>query len=119
MGTTDWQLGHLLRRAGFGGSAQDLAQASAAGYAATVDRLLDLQTPDGADALPLPDVIPPYFGPAPTADQRTKITQQTADQQRVLTLWWLDRMVATTKPLAEKLTWIWHGLFATSNEKVG
>jgi uncharacterized protein (DUF1800 family) len=33
-------------------------------------------------------------------------------------LWWLDRMVRTTRPLPERMTFIWHDWFATSREGV-
>ena len=36
----------------------------------------------------------------------------------MLQQWWLDRMATTTSPLQEKLTFFWHGHFATENEKV-
>jgi hypothetical protein len=32
--------------------------------------------------------------------------------------WWADRMVATNRPLQEKLALFWHGHFASSEEKV-
>ena len=32
--------------------------------------------------------------------------------------WWANRMVATKRPLEEKMTLFWHGHFATSEEKV-
>ena len=32
--------------------------------------------------------------------------------------WWADRMVATSRPLEEKLALFWHGHFASSEEKV-
>jgi hypothetical protein len=32
--------------------------------------------------------------------------------------WWAERMLATPRPLQEKLTLFWHGHFATSQEKV-
>ena len=32
--------------------------------------------------------------------------------------WWLDRMVRTDQPLVERLTFIWHDWFATSNDQV-
>src|SRR5262252_4384375 len=32
--------------------------------------------------------------------------------------WWADRMVATNRPLEEKMALFWHGHFATSEEKV-
>ena len=35
-----------------------------------------------------------------------------------LQAWWLDRMATTTTPLQEKLTFFWHGHFATANYKV-
>lgn len=114
-----WQLAHLHRRLGFGANPDDLAQSNANGYASTVERLLSSSGPDAADGLAMPDLTPAYFGPTPNADQRAKIQQQTALQGRQLTLWWLDRLAATSKPATEKLTWLWHGLFATSNEKVG
>jgi uncharacterized protein (DUF1800 family) len=33
-------------------------------------------------------------------------------------LWWLDRMVRTSRPLTERMTFIWHDWFATSREGV-
>ena len=32
--------------------------------------------------------------------------------------WWLDRMVRAEQPTRERLTWFWHGHFATSAQKV-
>ena len=34
-------------------------------------------------------------------------------------LWWLDRMIRTNRPLAERMTLVWHDWFATSNDGVG
>ena len=34
-------------------------------------------------------------------------------------LWWLDRMVRTTRPLHERMTLVWHDWFATSRDGVG
>ena len=34
-------------------------------------------------------------------------------------VWWLDRMVRTSRPLAERMTLLWHDWFATSNNGVG
>jgi Uncharacterized protein conserved in bacteria len=36
-----------------------------------------------------------------------------------LTKWWLDRMASVPAPLQEKLTFFWHGHFATQVSKVG
>jgi uncharacterized protein (DUF1800 family) len=34
-------------------------------------------------------------------------------------VWWLDRMVRTSRPLVERMTLVWHDWFATSNAGVG
>ena len=34
-------------------------------------------------------------------------------------LWWLDRMVRTSRPLVERMALVWHDWFATSNDGVG
>ena len=39
-------------------------------------------------------------------------------ETRRVALWWADRMVATPRPLEEKMTLFWHGHFATSETKV-
>ncbi len=38
--------------------------------------------------------------------------------QTELISWWLDRMVAADYPLTERMTWFWHGHWATSVDKV-
>lgn len=50
--------------------------------------------------------------------QRLRVTDNGGDWM-VESLWWLDRMVRTRQPLAERMTLNWHDHFATSNEKVG
>jgi uncharacterized protein (DUF1800 family) len=41
-----------------------------------------------------------------------------AQEGRALSQWWLQRMVAASGPLPEKLALLWHGHFATSLQKV-
>ena len=44
---------------------------------------------------------------------------QALQQQRTqLVGWWLDRMAAADRPFPERMTWFWHGHFATSIQKV-
>jgi uncharacterized protein (DUF1800 family) len=38
-------------------------------------------------------------------------------QRERLMLWWLDRMVRAVDQLRERMTWFWHGHFATSLRK--
>ena len=39
-------------------------------------------------------------------------------QNDVLTVWWLGRMVSSRQSFVEKLTWFWHGHFATGAPSV-
>ena len=95
---------HLLRRAGFGASPDQVAKAVRDDFETTVEGLFD---------------------PAEDEEQlfaRTfeAIAGQFADFSEVdqLRAWWAYRMVKTRSPLREKLTLFWHGHFATSVEKV-
>lgn len=53
-----------------------------------------------------------------TAPDRQKAILRRAEQQHEMTVWWLDRMVTTQQPLLERMTWFWHGHWATSINKV-
>lgn len=94
---------HLLRRAGFGGSASDIdALATAADRTAAVDRLLDTSLAPAA-----PD-------PAFLTDGGLQDWQKHVRAQQ----WWLDRMRTTPAPLVEKLTLFWHNHFVSAQGKL-
>jgi uncharacterized protein (DUF1800 family) len=124
----DGSVTHLLRRAGLGPTAAEAAAASARGFGATVDALIaGLGAPDpGGDAVPLPTLGSPLTyerqlrQARQSGDTATKraIALQLSDEHRQLTSWWLSRMVATSNPLAEKLTFLLHGHFPTAISKV-
>ncbi|GII23935.1 DUF1800 domain-containing protein [Planosporangium mesophilum] len=117
---TRTELAHLLRRATFGPRADDVDAAERAGLDATVTALF---TPAGEDAgaarTPVP-ALEPVAVPGPKADAaaRQKAREQQRQQVTTVTLWWLDRMVQADHQLREKLTFYWHGHWATSVEKV-
>ncbi|WDZ87773.1 DUF1800 domain-containing protein [Micromonospora cathayae] len=110
---------HLLRRATFGPTADEVDDAERVGVRATLDRLL---APTGPDRTPgLPDLGPdPYAGltRSSTREQRQQANQRRRAQVRALTWWWLDRMVTSTDQAGEKLLFFWHGHWATSERKV-
>ncbi|MEV1145837.1 DUF1800 domain-containing protein [Micromonospora sp. NPDC049799] len=111
---------HLLRRATFGPTADEVDAAERAGVAATLHALLAGPAPKGAGT-PLPALGPdPYADLAekPSREQRQKANQERREQLRRLTDWWLDRMVAADDRLGEKLLFFWHGHWATSAQKV-
>lgn len=93
---------HLLRRAGFGGTPEEIARLSGLGPDAALASVL--HPPEADLAFPTyPDVAELYDPKA-----RNRATQR----------WYLDRLLRTRRPFAEKMTLFWHGHFATSMSKV-
>ncbi|MFV2116297.1 DUF1800 family protein [Micromonospora sp. LOL_025] len=113
---------HLLRRATFGPTAQEVDAAQRAGFAATLDKLLAPVSPDrGAADTPLPALgVDPYAGLSRESgrEERQRANEQRREQVLRLTVWWLNRMVAAEHQLTEKLLFFWHGHWATSVQKV-
>ena len=95
-------MAHLMRRAGFGATYQELEERAAQGYAATVEELLSpLEQPDLDRAL-----LERYF-----IDWREMNALEI--NQAYLTY----RMINTRRPLQEKMTLFWHGILCTGNSK--
>ncbi|MGC4888163.1 DUF1800 domain-containing protein [Micromonospora sp. DT227] len=113
---------HLLRRATFGPTADEVDDAERAGLAATLDRLLDPAGPDrGATATPTPALGPDpaaALGQDATREQRQQVNRERREQVSTLTAWWLARMIAAEHQGDEKLLFFWHGHWATSVRKV-
>jgi uncharacterized protein (DUF1800 family) len=121
--TTTDLVAHLYRRAGFGALPSELAAAAGAGYDETVTNLIaGLAAPDaGADAVAAPTLSsppPPAQRRAMSTATRHELSAQIHAEFLSLTSWWLARMVATTNPLKEKLTFLLHGHFPTAISKV-
>jgi len=96
------QTGHLLRRAGFGASPDDLATYRGLGFNGAVDQLLNYQQ-------------------VPDDDMEHRLNALNLDLNRPLdqVRWWLLRMAWTQRPLLEKMTLFWHGVLTSSFRKVG
>ncbi|MBY0548113.1 MAG: DUF1800 domain-containing protein [Candidatus Obscuribacterales bacterium] len=94
-------ISHLIRRAGFGATPQEMRRYLQLGYDELLDELLH----------------PERIGNSALETQLSTLNldfTKLADIQR----WWLYRMCFTSCPLQEKMTLFWHGHFATSNRKV-
>jgi uncharacterized protein (DUF1800 family) len=96
------RVSHLLRRFTFGASAEELERAQADGYARTVDRLLETTTAE-----------PPALAGAEDASQEKPLNPGALQQ------WWIDWMLASPTPFAERMTLFWHGHFTSDFRKVG
>jgi uncharacterized protein (DUF1800 family) len=103
----------LLQRLGLGPRRGEVDTATAAGFDATLDALTAPGPDAGAAATPLPT-----FAPIDRKAKDTASVQQVRQQRTQLVTWWFDRMAAADRPLPERVTWFWHGHFATSIQKV-
>jgi uncharacterized protein (DUF1800 family) len=126
---------HLLRRAGFGGSAAEIASYAALSMDAAVDRLVRFPDTGGLPGAPqLADDRPNR-----ALIQMLQMTQQLPQQQQqqganplrqqfvrnrvqnsiALMQWWVGRMIASPAPLQEKMTLFWHGHFTSAYQGKG
>ena len=98
-------MAHLMRRAGFGATRDELEILAEQGYEQTVERLLDppAEIPR-ADHHLLFRYLPATEtgGPSPAPGAAN----------------WLYHMINTRRPLEEKIALFWHNVFATANSKV-
>ncbi len=102
--STDVKLmAHLLRRAGFGATKEQLDQYISSGYEETVDLLVDNE-----DSSRIDDALVRRYFP----DQ--SVTHDTSGAGS----YWLYRLVSTDSPLREKIALFWHNVFATGYTKV-
>ncbi len=102
-GETTGLMAHLLRRAGFGATRDELEGYLATGYEAVVEELLRPQDPQN-----LPDdLIRRYH---PEQSEMRDLTSSGA--------YWMYRMITTRCPMEEKIALFWHGLFATGYTKL-
>jgi hypothetical protein len=97
-------MAHLMRRAGFGASRDELEARVAKGYEATVEELLH------------PEIQPPV-------DPYTLLRHQPAallpgGQPPMGNVNYMYYLVNTKRPLQEKMALFWHHVFATGNSKV-
>jgi uncharacterized protein (DUF1800 family) len=129
---------HLLLRAGFGATPPHTRALADKGPDRAVAQLLDYEAIDDS-SLPEPDIDPDVIRPLTAEERRERqrarregdqqtlnalrrrVLQARAEDRRMIgTLrdWWIDRLIATPRPMQEKLTLLWHGHFATSQRQV-
>jgi uncharacterized protein (DUF1800 family) len=129
------QAAHLYRRAGFGGSPDDVARATSAGMHASVDGFIRFANASALPAQPQLDDDRPnpgqrkalaaamaQAGATPQSDAaimkaRKAIGRAHRDNMIAMETWFLDRMINTPAPLQEKMTLFWHGHFTSAYQK--
>ena len=97
-------MAHLMRRAGFGESREELEARVTVGYEASVEELLN---PESREPVDLHDLF-----------RYQPWTWKPGTIQGMGHASWLYRMLNTRAPLEEKMALFWHGVFATGVSKV-
>jgi len=121
---SDWTVdraAHLLRRAGFGGTPEEVAALHAKGLEGAVESLLDFEGKPDAGMPPLEITVTEKPGRELLADkseeERQAIVQdhRRRDARQLLEVreWWMRTMIRTEHPLRERLTLFWHGHFTS------
>ncbi len=116
---------HLLVRAGFGGTPQEVEELYQKGLYKAVDYLVQFYKQPAANA-PLDITRPLVADPFEQKLRNRFLRDRGAAARRAvergqtsrLRQWWLKRMVESPRPLQEKLTLFWHGLFAAQDSVV-
>ncbi|MCZ6534992.1 MAG: DUF1800 domain-containing protein [Chloroflexi bacterium] len=99
-------MAHLMRRAGFGATREELEARAAKGYEATVEELVD---PSARGIAPIDEGIMFRHNPGFEIPGGNPTNSQAH---------WMYRLINTPRPLEEKMALFWHHVFATGNSKV-
>ena len=109
----------LLQRFGFGPRPGEYAQALKDGVEATRAKVLTVPTVDaGAAQVVEPEITD--LGKRPAANSKEIVPFAIAQRYQIqqMTMWWLDRMALSDHGLTERMTWFWHGHWATAVQKL-
>jgi uncharacterized protein (DUF1800 family) len=99
---------HLLRRAGFGGTPEEIDDLSSRGREGAVDHLINFGQIDNSAMDSLLAASFDFSNPGDNSKFNNNEIRR----------WWFTRQVATKRQLEEKMTLFWHNHFATSSSKV-
>ena len=95
-------MAHLMRRAGFGATYEELETRAAKGYDATVDELLHPESQPAIERDLMMRYQPQWVSQAGLEGQQEE---------------WALRMINTQRPLEEKIALFWHQIFITGHAK--
>ena len=110
------EIARLFHRTGFGPKPGEFAAALSAGVASTRSKVLS--PPSTVSFVTPPALTDLGPRPAPNSSAVVDFSQQLRYQNQLLFMWWFDEMVTSPHTLQEKMTWFWHGHWATSIGKV-
>ncbi len=113
------RIARLIHRFGFGPRPGEFSTLLAGGFDQAAEKYLNAPLRDAfADSQGEPKVSDVGKRPAPNSANVVAYATEKRAQLTSLTSWWLDRMVLSELSLRERMTWFWHGHWATSYQKV-
>jgi uncharacterized protein (DUF1800 family) len=112
-------IARLSHRFGFGPRPGEFSNLLNLGFTKAADSLLTSPTTDSFADNQQPPAVSDQ-GPRPRANSAQIVPYATEKRAQFteMLFWWLDRMVLSEHPLRERMTWFWHGHWATSYQKV-
>src|ERR1700722_15056037 len=111
------ELSRLVHRFGLGPKPGEYLQLLHAGILQARTRVLAHRADPGLKALVTPQFNDLGQAPSdPTAS--SAYWTEVWNQSLSVGIWWMDRMVLADYPFIERMTWFWHGHWATSISKV-
>jgi len=112
-------ISRLSQRFGFGPKPGEYASLLKIGTVEARKKLLSVSLVD-TGLIGLADPVTTDLGPFPKPNTPEVVPFATARKKQLLdlTMWWLDRMALSNNTLIERMTWFWHGHWATSSGKV-
>lgn len=116
---------HLMIRAGFGGTPDEVAALQAKGLHGAVSHFVNFKNLPPADVAfaAHPRSQPENYESALSGDEQRLLRNQRVAEDRNqienMRRWWLQRMIESPRPLEEKLTLFWHGQVPVQYTTVG
>ncbi len=111
-------IARLVHRIGFGPKPGQFRKMLKQGFKVSARQLLNSGLPDYGDIKTAIGIADLGTQPKPNSELLTPYNAAKRAQLRNMSLWWLDQMVDQDFPFVERMTWFWHGHWATSYSKV-
>ena len=119
MNSQNLEISRLFHRFGFGPRPGEYAKALADGVEVTRAQLLTVPAVDaGLAKVVEPEITDLGPRPKPNTAEIVPFAIAMRYQSQQMVVWWLDRMAQSDHGLTEKMTWFWHGHWATSVDKL-
>ncbi|CAB4760627.1 unannotated protein [freshwater metagenome] len=111
-------IARLVHRVGFGPKPGQFSKMLKQGFKVSAKQLLNSGLPDYGDVKTAIGITDLGAQPKPNSEALRPYNVAKDAQLRNMSLWWLDQMVGQEHPFVERMTWFWHGHWATSYSKV-